>query len=39
MRRKRKIIIEGQKEKDIVQDKSIEALVARLNFMESKSTN
>ncbi|MDN3493447.1 tail fiber domain-containing protein [Winogradskyella bathintestinalis] len=32
-------IIEAQSAKDIIQDKSIEALVARLNIMESKSSN
>ncbi len=32
-------IIEEQKAKDVVQDKSIEALVTRLNLIESKSSN
>ncbi len=32
-------IIESQKAKDVIQDQSIEDLVARLNFLESKSSN
>ncbi|WP_178988190.1 tail fiber domain-containing protein [Winogradskyella schleiferi] len=32
-------IIEAQNAKDVVQDKSIETLVARLNLLESKSSN
>ena len=32
-------IIDGQKAKDNVHDKSIEALVARLNIIESNSSN
>ncbi|WP_179019799.1 tail fiber domain-containing protein [Winogradskyella forsetii] len=33
------VIIEAQKAKDVIQDQSIEDLVARLNLIESKSNN